>query len=178
MGVVEWVAIIGLLVIAWVAIRREGRKRTSSNGGLWHMGDLAYAERTFRSKRNRVLARVDRAYRKNGQIELVELKTRQTDQVYDTDVIEMSVQRLALQDERGEKVSQKAWVEIANEDGAVRTVKTIRLLEEQELVPLIDRAFELSDPSGSVDLKRLRGPRSTNACRKCGHRRNCPQRLA
>jgi CRISPR-associated exonuclease Cas4 len=54
---------------------------------------------------------VDRAYRaRSGVVTLIELKTRRTHQPFLSDVIELSVQRLALMSETGESVSHHAYV--------------------------------------------------------------------
>lgn len=68
-------------------------------------GELAFAERRFESKRLGLVARLDRAYRQGGELHLVELKTRGYYAAHASDAIELSVQRLVLQEETGERVS-------------------------------------------------------------------------
>ena len=71
---------------------------------------IAFAETTFRSCRRRLVAKLDRAYRTPAGLQLVELKTRPRDIVCMSDLIELSVQRVALVDETGERVAADAWV--------------------------------------------------------------------
>src|SRR5436189_6441540 len=67
--------------------------------------EIAYAEQTFRSRRRKLVALLDRAYRMDGVLKLVELMTRPRNVVYMADVSELSVQRLALHDETEEPVA-------------------------------------------------------------------------
>ena len=73
---------------------------------------LAYAEQLFRSEGPAsVSARVDRAYRNQaGVVTLVELKTREADRAYLSDVIELSAQRFALSSQTGEFVNAMGYV--------------------------------------------------------------------
>src|SRR5436309_14896499 len=67
---------------------------------------LAFAERTFKTWRPiRLIARVDRGYRLNGKVHLVEFKTRVRAVAYSSDVIELSAQRLTIETTTGEPVS-------------------------------------------------------------------------
>jgi hypothetical protein len=52
------------------------------------------------------VAKIDRAYRVGGELKLVELKTRARDLVYMSDIIELSVQRIVVQDDQA---SQSPW---------------------------------------------------------------------
>jgi len=73
---------------------------------------LVYAERLFRSTGAvSISARVDRVYRNAaGILVLVELKTRQANRRHDSDVIELSAQRVALMGQTGELVAKHAYV--------------------------------------------------------------------
>ena len=135
---------------------------------LWG-AELAWAEQTFRSRRRRLVARVDRAYRHGGQVVLVELKTRRTSAVYDSDVIELSVQKAALEDATGEVVSRKAWVLIEDADSGWRTPHEVELLDEQELAALV-RRYRLLRTGQMHEAEPA--PR-LSMCRHCGHRVRC-----
>ena len=130
---------------------------------------LAYAERTFRSYRRGLVARLDRAYCKDGELTLVELKTRDRNTVYMSDVIELSVQRIAIQDEVGEPVSMDAYVAVQTGGRGPRTPIRVRLLGIAEIAALNDRYREIL--KGNVS-----GPRpakGATACARCAHFGTC-----
>ena len=71
---------------------------------------LLFAERLFTATGQvTISARVDRAYRvASGAIVLLELKTRDIDRLYWSDVIELSAQRAAVELQTGEMVADHA----------------------------------------------------------------------
>jgi hypothetical protein len=78
--------------------------------------ELFCVESQFRSKsRWPIVARVDRAYRlPSGLVVLVELKTRSTPAVRTSDVIQLSAQRVAVEDElRVRWVTRRSWSSLA-----------------------------------------------------------------
>jgi CRISPR-associated exonuclease Cas4 len=131
--------------------------------------ELVYAEQTFRSTEHGLVAKLDRAYRINGEIKLVELKTRGSDQTFRTDLIELSVQRLALQEEAREVVSQTAWVIVQNNVTGVRRPHLVRLMSTEEVADLKSRYVAIvegtllkPEPAGKI-----------KQCKACGHRDRC-----
>lgn len=100
----------------------------------------AYAERTFRLDLShlRISARVDRAYRaQSGVVTLVELKTRRFHRPYQSDVIELSVQRVVLMSQTGESVARHAYVLV---QGPKRTsTHRVKLLSEAQVFALVAR---------------------------------------
>lgn len=109
---VAFVVVIVFVASAMLLRRQRSRITVGDEQGLppeLHGAEIAFAERTFRSQRRQFVARLDRAYRTAGGLHLVELKTRERDAVYISDVIELSVQRIAVEDEAGEPVSGDAW---------------------------------------------------------------------
>ncbi|MBY0366045.1 hypothetical protein CDN99_15820 [Roseateles aquatilis] len=131
--------------------------------------EVAFAEQTFRSARNGLIAKLDRAYRLEGQLKLVELKTRLSDVVYMVDVVEMSVQRLALQDQTGEPVSMDAWVVVQSSNTGSRRPHRVRLLGRDEIDSMAKRYRQIrigriSDPTPA---------RSNAQCKRCSHCDRC-----
>lgn len=129
---------------------------------------LAYSERTFRAGgATQVVARVDRAYRgPNGLITLVELKTRRTDRVHLSDVIELSAQRIALEGETGEPVARIGWVVV--EAAARRTAHRVRLMPSKAVWDLAARRDHLLSGTKSPNYPSARG-----VCMSCAHRSRC-----
>mgnify|MGYP003521644189 CR=1 FL=1 len=75
---------------------------------------LLYAEQLFRSTgKTAITARVDRAYQvASGKIALLELKTRDRNRVFPSDVVELSAQRAAVELQTGEIVAHHAYVAV------------------------------------------------------------------
>lgn len=132
-------------------------------------GELAFAERRFESKRHGLVARLDRAYRKGGELHLVELKTRGYYAAHASDAIELSVQRLVLQDETGERVSTVAYVAVQQHgQGQPRAIR-VDLFDEDEVLAMRRRLLELRRGQGHAPSPAAR----RKACDKCGHRAVC-----
>jgi hypothetical protein len=134
--------------------------------------EIAYAEKTFRSHRHRLVARLDRAYRTPGGIQLVELKTRPRVAVYMSDVIELSVQRIALQDETREAVSDQAWVVVQNSRTGTRRPRRVRLMETWDITALREHYADVVQ--GRVG--RPAPARSPSLCSQCAHKAICATR--
>src|SRR5687767_1827612 len=106
-----------VLVIAAVAFALSRRRSEHDELGLPDMlrgARVVHAEQTFRSSARGLVARLYRAYEVGGELVLVEFKTRRADASYMADILELSVQRVALQDERQVPVSRTAWVVTQN----------------------------------------------------------------
>ncbi|MDO8778637.1 MAG: hypothetical protein Q7K57_59950, partial [Burkholderiaceae bacterium] len=80
---------------------------------------VIYAERLFRSQSPVVItARVDRVYcNAKGKLVLVELKSREANRTYWSDVIELSAQRFALSGQTGEAMADYAYILTERPDG-------------------------------------------------------------
>jgi hypothetical protein len=131
--------------------------------------EIAFAERTFRSQRHHLVARLDRAYRTPMGIQLVELKTRAHDAVYVSDVIELSVQRIACEDETGEAISDQAWVVVQNSRTGKRRPRKVHLMETSDITAMRERYTD-------VVQGRVVSPapaRSPSQCRHCAHWARC-----
>ena len=160
------------LVFFWLRGSRRGR---NDAGEAWlprelRGAHLAYAEQTFRSPTRKLVARIDRAYRLGGQLTLVELKTRARAAANPSDVIELSVQRLALQDQTGEHVSMDAIVLVQDQATGARLPITVRLMDAESVEALARRYREIQ--SGRTD-RGLRPARHPGMCAHCGHRAVC-----
>lgn len=133
--------------------------------------ELAYAEATFRSARHRLIARVDRAYRVGDEIVLMELKTRRRPAANVSDVIELSVQRVALAHETGERVCVWAWVVMQSPATQERIAVRVRLLDEEQVVALKARYDALE----RLPMRELAFARHRSMCERCGHRSVCEE---
>ena len=166
--------LVALLFIASLFLFYRGRRAQEARDqrGLpeeLRGAEIAYAEQTFRSRRRKLVARLDRAYRLDGVLKLVELKTRSRDIVYMADVIELSVQRIALQDETGQPVARDAWVVVQSSTTGARRPRRVMLLGVSEIESMRARF-------AAISRGQVRDPqpaRSTRQCETCGHRDRC-----
>jgi hypothetical protein len=140
------IVVAALLAGALLATCYWLRRRVDREADAWLPDELraqriAYAERLFRSKGPiRISARVDRAYRDGeGCLTLVELKTRDLDKVYPSDVIELSAQRAALTDATGETVHREAYVLVQVKDGRRWQAHRVELLTVPQVAALAER---------------------------------------
>ncbi len=157
--------------VVWAAARFV--RRRAADADEWMPRELrdhtlAYAERTFKSGGERELvARVDRAYRgRSSQVTLVELKTRRTDRVHLSDIIELSAQRVALEGETGESVARIGWVVVEVEGR--RTAHRVTLMRSQAVWNLVSRRDALLAGTESPSY-----PAASGVCRTCVYRRRC-----
>jgi hypothetical protein len=162
-----------LLVALAVLLANRGRRgRIDDADGLpleLQGAELAYAEQTFRSRRHRFVARLDRAYRTPAGLQLVELKTRARDTVYLSDIIELSAQRIAVEGETFEPVTADAWVVVEDIDSGRRLPHKVRLLDAREVASMRQRYGDIL--SGEVLHPRPAGLASQ--CALCHHRGRC-----
>jgi CRISPR/Cas system-associated exonuclease Cas4 (RecB family) len=101
---------------------------------------IIYAETQFRiADPFPLVARVDRGFRVGQHIVLVELKTRLHDRVYASDVIELSAQKLAIERQTAEPVSDIGFVVTQDPQSGQRRTYPVRLVNESQLVSLFRR---------------------------------------
>jgi CRISPR-associated exonuclease Cas4 len=130
---------------------------------------LLFSEQLFKGpSATPVVARVDRAYLVRGQLRLVELKTRRSSKVYQTDVIELSAQRMAVQASTGMAVGSMAHVVIENPYTGRRIVRSVDLLSEDQVVDLLQRRRAIL--AGSIRPKETT---LKNRCARCEYRSEC-----
>jgi len=125
---------------------------------------LVYAERLFRSVGAvSVTAKVDRVYRNAaGALVLIELKTREANRTYWSDVIELSAQRVAVMGQTGEAVADHAYVLTDRPDGHRTGCHRVRLKPHNDLITFVARRRELL--AGKIEPQPTR---SSGMCRKC-----------
>lgn len=132
---------------------------------------LVMSEKEMRINRPaRFVARVDQVFQtKAGQLVLLESKRRKSSRVFDSDVIELSVQSVVLS-RRGYRIAPH---------GYVRTVvrgrpsyHRVRLYSEDVVLMLRERYLDLL--GGAVVPE---GPRSIAMCRGCAHASRCEVRM-
>ena len=171
-GVAELILLIAFIASAILFARRRSPPTDNIEHGLpaeLRGAEIAYAERTFRSHRHRLVARLDRAYRTPAGIQLVELKTRPRDAVYMSDVIELSTQRIALQDETGEAVVDEAWIVVQNSRSGTRRTSKVSLLGLPEIAAMRERYVD-------VVRGRVSKPapaRTPSQCDHCARKTRC-----
>lgn len=165
-----------LLILALLAAAAYWARRASAmhNEHAWRPpplrnATLRYSERSFTTRTPfHLVARVDRGYELDGRIILVEFKTRTRSRVYASDVIELSAQRLALQGETGQTVSDTAFVLVEHGQPARRDALPVKLLTVDAMRALHERRAALL--SGAA----LPAPPETQGlCRTCGHADRC-----
>ena len=135
-------AIASLLGVAWSLSKRR-RAGPALLNLPWELRDarLLYAEQLFAAKgRLSISARVDRAYRmRSGVIVMLELKTREIDRPYLSDVIELSAQRAAITLQTGEKVSDHAYVAVRRPGSEAPRIHRVKLIPMAEVKALAVR---------------------------------------
>jgi len=110
---------------------------------------------------------VDRGYRRHdGTITLVELKTRETDRIYRSDLIELSAQRVALEGATGEQVDCFGIVVV--QVGARNHAHRVRLMSRRAILDLAMRRARLLDGDALP-----RPAASHRLCAACFYRSRC-----
>lgn len=174
MNATPWVNIVvGLLAIAigWWLVRRGGARSTVER---WlpaelRRAELKFAEQTFRIRWPIALtARADRGYVVDGKIRLAEFKTRASDRVYASDVIELSAQRMAIEVSTGDQVSKIGYVFIQDPSGKKRSVQRVQLMGKHELMAVARQREGIL--TGAVEP---RYAESAGLCRHCEFKKEC-----
>jgi CRISPR/Cas system-associated exonuclease Cas4 (RecB family) len=158
-------ALVVTIAVGWL-LRRRARADPWLRGKLAG-ARLVYAERLFRSRQSPLVARIDRGYRKDDRIWLMELKTRPGQRVYPSDVIELSAQKVALESETGMRVSEFGFVLTQSPDGS-RRLHGVKLMRRTDIDELVRRRAAIL--SGSLEPRHARDPR---LCRDCAYRAEC-----
>lgn len=164
------IAVGALAVILWWRWRiRYDPHRARLPPELRSAG-LVYAERLFQSNGPvSISARVDRVYRNAaGALVLVELKTREAKRTYQSDVIELSAQRLALMEQTGAVVSDHAFVLTERPDGRRTGCHRVRLMTHIDLLALATRRQDLL--AGTAEPLAACSP---GRCQKCAFVKDC-----
>lgn len=175
-----WVAlsVVGLAILVWWIAARIYRRSTearaielASRPKALRDAKLVYMEKLFRVQTPiRLVARLDRAYRTpDGQIVLVELKTRWIHKAYLADVIQLSAQRVAVLVQSGEPVAPFGYVLVRSPAKRLKqSVHRVDLLPQDELTAIASRRSEIL---AGRTLPRYAA--STKVCRRCAYRQAC-----
>lgn len=163
---------LAILMLVWhCRLRSAVKERASRPGDLAH-ARLEYVEKLFKTRRPFLLtARVDRGYRvDDGSVVLVELKTRRQDRVYASDLIQLSAQKLAVEQQTGQRVASYAFVTVERVDqpGGRRRSHRVTLLSKGDMVALQGRRNDVLvgrvAPTYAASLQ---------ACNVCAFRSRC-----
>ena len=163
------VALILWLVRLWMGRHRFGER--ASRPRELAGAELVYMEKLFRMRHPlRLVARVDRVYRRaNGSLVLVELKTRLAARVYETDRIQLSVQKLAIEAQTGEVVEPQAFVSFASPTSRrAHRSQSVKLLGIEEIVAFVRRREAILE--GRIEPTYARSPKT---CSGCAFRSEC-----
>lgn len=176
----QWLA--ALVVFATFAfatcalVWRRARNRRASNAERAARPDaladarLYYMEKLFRIREPiPLVARLDRAYLgADGAIVLVELKTR-WNRAYQSDLIQLSAQKMALEEQTGKRVAAYAFVTVQKPTKAAPPRShRVELMAPSEIVALYRRRQGLV--TGRITP---RYARSSKACSGCAFRFDC-----
>jgi len=130
---------------------------------------LVYAEKTFSiSQPIRLTVRVDRAYHDGTALILAEFKTRFTDGIYHSDIIELSAQRVAVQHMTGVPVHDFAFVLLHHPLTQRRGSRKVYLLNEHEVLGIANRRKQLI--TGAIEPRPASRAKS---CYRCEYRTEC-----
>ena len=172
------IEIVGVLLALFLlsalvlALRRRGisAERRSRPRGLLG-SELVYMEKLFRTAHPfPLVARVDRVYRRaGGSLVLVELKMRDASRVHETDLIQLSVQKIVIEAQTGEHVESKAFLSFASPTGKqAARAQSVRLFGTEEIVALARRREAIL--AGRAEPTYAR---SVKACSGCAFRSEC-----
>lgn len=155
---------------AALAVRMEKVSRPSDLKDA----ELIYLEKRFdMAEPVRLSTRLDRAYRMpSGLVVLLELKTRNVNRAFPSDVIQLSAQRFALERQTRQVVAHHGYVVAQMPDGS-REAHRVRLDSGEAVVALVRRR-------GAILAGRInpRPAASVRVCRTCAYRSICrPDRL-
>lgn len=131
--------------------------------------ELVFAEKDFTIHHPLHLAvRVDRVYDKGSSLVLLELKTRIRRDIYPSDIIELSAQRLAVSKSVNREVSEFAYVLMFNPVLRTHTIHQVRLYPDHIVIGLARRRELLIQ--GAITPNRMY---HSARCEKCEYRPEC-----
>ena len=162
--------IVALLALTMWRARNRTRSDTSWLPRDLQHAELIYGEKMFRATQPfPLVAKVDRGYRTTaGVIVLVELKTRDVNRPYFSDIIELSAQRVAVQSQTGESVARYGYVLIQRQRSGRKMPHRVRLLPMEEVVALAQRRAAIL--SGHA---RPQFAANKKFCKQCAFQQEC-----
>jgi CRISPR-associated exonuclease Cas4 len=176
---VLWAGLLAsLLVLLW---RAHSRRRIRRAEKSWKPESLKtavleYAERTFFTEHPfRLVAKIDRAYRTpSGLLVLTELKRRPGPRAYRSDIVELSAQKIAIENSTSHLVADFAYVVVEHPFSKMRTPIPVQLLSQSEIIALAQRYRDIS-ARRTIPIKAERHA----LCASCGYKAQCgPKVLA
>jgi CRISPR-associated exonuclease Cas4 len=169
-----WVgAMAAILVIGLLLGTRKARLKRTEQAWLpveLQHARIEFAERYFYTKRPvRLIAKVDRVYKDERAIHFVtELKRRVKTQVYLSDVVELSAQKVAIERGSRRSVAEMGFVVIEHPATQKRTPIPVQLLREHEIIALATRYERLIVGGAMPDKANVAG-----LCRSCAYADRC-----
>lgn len=170
--------VCSVVAFCWVMIRAlypssgaVGVTERDSNPEALQDAKLVYLEKLFRiSTPIGLSARLDRAYQMpSGEIVLMEFKSRQINRAFASDVIQLSVQKMALQGRTGQIVAPYGYVTVkVSGNPAQQTSHRVELMSDTEVIALVKRRNDLL--AHRVDP---RYSKSQAMCRQCAFQSRC-----
>lgn len=132
-------------------------------------GRLIFAEKTFSiNVPIDLTVRVDRVYHDGIAMTLMEFKTRITDQVYPSDIIELSAQRLAVESSTGERVHSFGYIVLQHPVTRRRTIRKVSLLSAEDVIGIANRQRFLM--GGALPPRYAANP---ECCLRCEYKSEC-----
>lgn len=130
---------------------------------------LVFAEKSFSIRHPiNLVARVDRAYLNGSDLVLLELKTRSVNRIFESDIIELSAQRLAVQLGSRYRVHDYGFVVLLNPETHAKAAHKVALHPEEEVIAIASRRRSIL--GGGVEP---RGPAKAACCGRCEYRAEC-----
>ena len=171
-GVVSFAG-LALVAVVWnrsraaldIEVERASRPEALADA------DLIYVEKRFSVVSPLgLIAKVDRGYRmRDGTIVLVEFQTRWVDQIFMSDVIQLSAQRMAVRGQTRRAVAPHGYVVVKTRSrNTRRTTHRVELMSEDEVAALARRREDIL--GGRIAPQYSNSPKM---CRRCGFRSQC-----
>lgn len=171
------VVLVLVVIAAWILWRSWKAAVAQREEQDWLPARLRGAKLTFSEKKFLVggpyplVARLDRAYLTcDGETVLVDFKRRSTRRAFESDIVEISAQRVAMLANGTQRVSLRAYVVIVDPRTEGRTPIPIEL-EHEDQIRARQRRF-IAVREGKIAP---RPAASARVCRRCGHRSYCDQ---
>jgi CRISPR-associated exonuclease Cas4 len=169
-GLVLWLP-FWLSVCCSAGARHDSRGR-SRRGCRWNSntpGSNSRNEYFYTKRPVRLIAKVDRVYKDERATHFVtELKRRVKTQVYLSDVVELSAQKVAIERGSRRSAAEIGFVVIEHPVTQKRTPIPVQLLREQEIIALATRYERLIVGGAMPDKANVAG-----LCRSCAYADRC-----
>lgn len=174
MGYILAVCLFAGLAVVWLMGGALTSRRRRQGGHEWlpvrlAERELVWSEKTFRCEAPiPMVARIDRAYLSDSrQLTLVDFKRRAAARTYQSDVVELSVQRYVMQ-KAGHPVSRHAYLVVVPSGGGRSRALPVELEDARTIERRIARWSALM----AEDVPPERTANLT-LCRRCGHVDRC-----